>query len=151
MSCSMSFMASVGSGSRSSPRPPLRSISCRSWSLLSMILLSNRRPGPSLGQVSERLTRLRISELRRGGEGICPEGRSTHGICEIDEHREAPVLLHYAVGHGKERSLMCVIRMSLEELEPSRMRESENTQSPRLRFRALVTEGGHRKVQLHRA
>ena len=30
-------------------------------------------------------------------------------------------------------------------------RESKNTQSPRLRFRALLTEGGDPRVQLHRA
>ncbi len=29
--------------------------------------------------------------------------------------------------------------------------ESENTQSPRLRFRGLLTENGDRRVQLHRA
>ena len=32
-----------------------------------------------------------------------------------------------------------------------RMRESHNTQSPRLCFRALLTEGGDPRVQLHRA
>ena len=32
-----------------------------------------------------------------------------------------------------------------------RIRESQNTQSPRLRFRALLTEGGDSRVQLHRA
>jgi hypothetical protein len=31
------------------------------------------------------------------------------------------------------------------------LRESKNTQSPGLRFRALLTEGGDRRVQLHRA
>jgi hypothetical protein len=31
------------------------------------------------------------------------------------------------------------------------IRESENTQSPRLRFCALLTEGGDPSVQLHRA
>jgi hypothetical protein len=31
------------------------------------------------------------------------------------------------------------------------MRESENTQSPRLRFRALLTDDGDPRVQLHRA
>jgi hypothetical protein len=36
-------------------------------------------------------------------------------------------------------------------VELSRMRESENTQSPRLRFRALLTEGADPRVQLHRA
>jgi hypothetical protein len=32
-----------------------------------------------------------------------------------------------------------------------RLRESQNTQSPRLRFRALLIEGGDPRVQLHRA
>jgi hypothetical protein len=32
-----------------------------------------------------------------------------------------------------------------------RIRESENTQSPRLRFRALLTDDGDPRVQLHRA
>jgi hypothetical protein len=36
-------------------------------------------------------------------------------------------------------------------VELSRMRESENTQSPGLRFRALLTDGGDPRVQLHRA
>jgi hypothetical protein len=31
------------------------------------------------------------------------------------------------------------------------MRESENTQLPRLRLRALLTEGGDPRVQLHSA
>jgi hypothetical protein len=31
-----------------------------------------------------------------------------------------------------------------------RMRESQDTQSPRLRFLALLTEGGDPRVQLHR-
>jgi hypothetical protein len=31
------------------------------------------------------------------------------------------------------------------------LRESQNTQSFRLHFRALVTEGGDRRVQLHSA
>jgi hypothetical protein len=30
------------------------------------------------------------------------------------------------------------------------IRESQNTQSPRLRFRALLTEGGDQRLQLHR-
>jgi hypothetical protein len=30
------------------------------------------------------------------------------------------------------------------------MRESQNTQSPGLRFRALLTEGSEPRVQLHR-
>ena len=33
----------------------------------------------------------------------------------------------------------------------SLMRESQNTQSPGLRFRALLTEGGAQRVHLHRA
>jgi site-specific DNA recombinase len=33
----------------------------------------------------------------------------------------------------------------------TRIRESQNTQSPRLRFRALLTEGADPRVQLHRA
>jgi hypothetical protein len=32
-----------------------------------------------------------------------------------------------------------------------RIRESKNTQSPRLRFRALLTESADPRVQLHRA
>ena len=31
------------------------------------------------------------------------------------------------------------------------IRESQNTQSPGLRFRALLTEGGDPRVHLHRA
>jgi hypothetical protein len=33
----------------------------------------------------------------------------------------------------------------------TQMRESQNTQSPRLRFRALLTKDGDRNVQLHKA
>lgn len=39
----------------------------------------------------------------------------------------------------------------LGALEPTRMHESKNTQPPRLCFRALITEGGDPRVQLHRA
>src|SRR5215218_2955900 len=87
MSCTTASRASVGSGATpSSRRPPLSSISCFSSSLLYMILLSCLTSGLSLGQVPERLARLRISELRLGGEGIRPKGRAAHGVCEIDEH-----------------------------------------------------------------
>ena len=37
----------------------------------------------------------------------------------------------------------------LGALEPTPMRESKNTQSPGLRFRALLTEGSDPRVQLH--
>jgi hypothetical protein len=37
------------------------------------------------------------------------------------------------------------------EVARTLVREFQNTQSPRLRFRALLTEGGDRKVQLHSA
>jgi hypothetical protein len=35
-------------------------------------------------------------------------------------------------------------------LDSTRIRESQNTQSPGLGFRALLTEGGDPRVQLHR-
>jgi len=112
----------------------LSSISCFSSSLLSMILLSCLTSGLSLGQVPERLARLRKSELRPGGEGIRPKGRAAHGVCEIDEHWKNHVLLHDAVGHGNECRLVRVIPMSVEKLGWSHLglREYRNTQSPGL-------------------
>jgi hypothetical protein len=40
---------------------------------------------------------------------------------------------------------------TIERVELSRIHESQNTQSPRLRFRALLTDGADPRVQLHRA
>ena len=39
----------------------------------------------------------------------------------------------------------------MDKRTSSPIRESQNTQSPRLGFRALLTEGGDPRVQLHRA
>ena len=50
---------------------------------------------------------------------------------------------------GGDLDEMLPKEMGLGVLEPSRTYESQNTQPPGLRFRALLSEGGGQAVQLH--
>ena len=52
---------------------------------------------------------------------------------------------------GGDLDEMLPKELGLGVLEPSRTHAVRNTQPPGLRFRALLTDGGDPRVQLHRA
>src|ERR1700733_9225273 len=70
----------------------------------------------SFGHVAIRRAGLHIGELRQLGDGVAAERRGTHGMGEVDQHREATVLLECAIGKGDQSSLVDVVNVRVEDL-----------------------------------